>query len=108
MKSPNSKFFSFGSNKGEIIITETATGEIYDSYWVHQERVFCSVFQPNGNLIASGDKDGKLVIYDYIAKKVLKTIDAHKDALTILCFTIFFFPDQTRLRRDCDGSVKML
>ena len=84
--SPNSKFFSFGSNKGEIIITETATGEIYDSYWVHQERIFCSVFQPNGNLIASGDKDGKLVIYDYIAKKVLKTIDAHKDALTILCF----------------------
>ena len=84
--SPNSKYFTFGSNKGEIIITETATGEIYDSYWVHQERVFCSVFQPNGNLIASGDKDGNLVIYDYIAKKVLKTIDAHKDALTILCF----------------------
>ena len=84
--STNSKFFSFGSNKGEIIITETATGEIYDSYWVHQERIFCSVFQPNGNLIASGDKDGKLVIYDYIAKKVLKTIDAHKDALTTLCF----------------------
>ena len=84
--STNSKYFTFGSNKGEIIITETATGEIYDSYWVHQKRIFCSVFQPNGNLIASGDKEGNLVIYDYIVKKHLKTIDAHKDALTILCF----------------------
>ena len=85
--STDSKYFVLGYEKGNVIVYEAGTGTIFRNYHLHHGYVFSTVFQPGGTIIASGDKDGFLVLYDYMAEKEIKTINAHDKAITAIAFS---------------------
>jgi WD40 repeat protein len=101
--SSDSKYFAIGANNGDIAIYEAATGAVYNTHSLHSSQVFCSIFQPGGTLLASGDKSGHLVIYDYVEKKHTHIIDAHSGALTAMAFS----KDGMLVTGSRDNSIKV-
>lgn len=84
--SSDSRYFAIGDEKGKVTLYESASGQIYDTYAHQKGKIFCSIFQPKGTIVASSDKNGTIALYDYQAKKLITLIQAHEDAIPALCF----------------------
>lgn len=85
--SSDSKYYAIGSSNGTVTIYDAETGDIYDSYKTHEAHVFCTLFQPGGNLLASGDKDGNLRVYDYKTKQLKLSINAHSQSINAMAWS---------------------
>ncbi len=85
--SSDSKYFAMGYSKGRVLVFDAATGDVFADYQLHERHVFCTAFQPGGNLLVSGDKEGFMVIYDYVAGKQINMFGAHDKAITAITFS---------------------
>lgn len=85
--STDSKYFVIGNAAGKVTIYESATGEPYNSYAYHKKGVLCTVFQPGGQLIASGDNEGRVILYNYVKNDIFSSFLAHDAAITSICFS---------------------
>ena len=85
--SSDSRYYAVGYENGDVVIFESATGEVFRNYHLHASRVFSTTFQPGGRLLVSGDKKGIMVIYDYVEGKEMKTVEAHDNALRSITFS---------------------
>lgn len=102
--SHDSKYYAYGSNDGKIFIRDVLTAELFNVYHEHKNQVFCVTFHPNGSLIASGDKKGMLVGYDYTTKTKKFSIQAHEKAIATLSFS----PDGSKIITGSgDNSIKI-
>lgn len=52
----------------------------------HSHYVFCVNYNPGSNLIVSGGFDEKVMIWDVKKGKCLKSISAHSDPVSAVCF----------------------
>jgi len=85
--SSDSRYFSIGYDNGFISIFDAGSGILYKNYHLHDRHVFCTVFQPGGNILASGDKEGVMVLYDYVAGKQIMKINAHDKSISAMAFS---------------------
>ena len=85
--SSDSKYYAVGFGNGDVVIFESATGEVFRNYHLHASHVFATAFQPGGHLLVSGDKKGIMVIYDYVEGKEIKTVEAHDNVLRSIVFS---------------------
>lgn len=85
--SSDSRYYAIGDNKGNVTIYRTDSMGIYATCHEHNKQVFCSLFQPGGTLIASGDKDGIVVLYDYVQQAKKLSINTGQGAITAMAFS---------------------
>lgn len=52
----------------------------------HKDTITCLAFAPTGKLLASGSKDGAVLLWDVASSKVLATLTGHKDMVTAVAF----------------------
>jgi WD40 repeat protein len=53
----------------------------------HKHTVTCLVYAPRGDLLASGGKDGNVVLWDVAANKAKATLAGHKEMVTAVAFS---------------------
>jgi WD40 repeat protein len=53
----------------------------------HDARITCISFNPGGDMIASGDAKGKIIIWDAAHQKQIKMLPAHEGEVTSLCYS---------------------
>ena len=58
---------------------------------------------PDGNLIVTGDTDGRVFVYDYRSSNILRVFNEHSS----VCMDVAFHPDLSSVIATCcwDGSV---
>ncbi len=74
----------------------------------HPNQVYAVAFSPNGNLLATGNVDGKIRIYDVAKATLVKEINAHtvKDMTQI--YNVAFTPDGKQIAScSYDNSIKL-
>lgn len=85
--SSDSKYFAMGYPEGRVVVYEVATGDVFTEYQLNSGHVYCTVFQPGGHLLASGDGNGQIVTYDYMERKEIGIVEAHDKTLTAITFS---------------------
>lgn len=85
--SSDSKHLAVGYHKGNVTIFTADSGNVERNYLVHKYHVLCTKFQPGTTIVASGDKKGNVVLYDYAAEKELYRMKAHEKGVTTIYFT---------------------
>ena len=53
----------------------------------HKHTITCLAFSAIGNCLASGSKDGTVILWDVARRKILATLPGHKDMVTVVAFT---------------------
>jgi|GEM_PF-3192642 len=85
--SSDSKYLAMGYDKGSVRVFTADSGFVVRLYTPHMYHVFCTCFRPGTTQIASGDRKGNLVLYDFAAGKELWRAKAHDKAVTAMCFS---------------------
>ncbi|GAA4460272.1 hypothetical protein GCM10023093_02630 [Nemorincola caseinilytica] len=85
--SSDSRYLAVGYHKGNVSIFTTDSGNVVRNYLLHTSHVFCTKFRPGTSVVASGDKEGNVILYDHVADKVIGRIKAHEKAVTAMYFT---------------------
>lgn len=87
----------------QIRVIDTETGEIRHTLGVHKGRVYCATFDPDGALLAVGDRTGDIIIWDAKSFTPLVTLSGHTDRV----FGCRFSPNGQRLV-SCsrDGTIR--
>ena len=85
--SSDSKYFAMGYSGGNVTVFDAANGDVFTSYHLNSGHVYCTAFQPGGHLLATGDGDGYMVIYNYVTGTEIKTVAAHDKTMTAITFS---------------------
>jgi WD40 repeat protein/predicted Ser/Thr protein kinase len=73
---------------GEVKLWETLTGRLKADLRGHGEPVNCVAFSPSGSRLATGDRAGRVKIWDVAAGRAVSEIpEAHKDSVRAIAFT---------------------
>jgi WD40 repeat protein len=108
---PDGRLASGGSDGSMRIRTS-----IHDQEWSvlpgHAVRATSVAWSPDGTRLASGGDDGKLTIWDPVAHREVRTIEAHNKARIVSQFglirSVAWSPDGTRLASaGLDGATKV-
>ena len=102
--SSDSKYLAVGYDKGTVRIFTADSGFVVRQYHPGDYHVYCTKFQPGTTVVASGDKKGNMVLYDFQAGKELYRVQAHARAVTAMYFTT---DGKWLLTGSKDGSIKV-
>jgi WD40 repeat protein len=68
-----------------VMLWETENGTLIRDFYT--PRSTCVAFSPDGKLIASDTESGKVMVWDSVTGKLLRTIRGHKTSLGSLAFS---------------------
>jgi WD40 repeat protein len=93
------------TNDGAAVqVRDAASGRLRYTLTGHHERVTAAAFAPDGNLLASGAADGRIILWDPIRGEPRATLTDHAATVTALAFP----PDgRTLASSSLDGSVRL-
>ncbi len=102
--SPDQSLVALGGPSRLVKIHSTRTGEIEHRMKKHTDWVTAVAFSPNGEFLATADRNGGVVVWDADNGQELFTTPGHKGAVTALSWR-----DDSRLVASSseDGSVKL-
>ena len=84
--SPDGNTSAAGGHQGEVVLTDF--GESEQSCLVELESTVSSIsFSPDNRLIAAGDADGNLAVWNRTTRELLIKVDAHSDKLYAIVFS---------------------
>lgn len=85
--SSDSKYIAVGYNKGTVRVFTTDSGFVEAKYDLHEGHVYTTIFQPGTTNVASGDKHGVVLLYDFRRSKELYRLQAHEKPVTAMAFS---------------------
>ena len=103
--SRDGKYLAAGTREGQIIIYEVDNSE--SSFILHEDAgnsVLALDFGEDDRILASGDMQGNVIVWDFMSKSMLNNLRGHRARITQLRFS----PDGSLLATSSnDGSVRM-
>jgi len=102
--SSDSKYLAVGYDKGTVRVFTADSGFVVRQYHPAEYHVYCTKFRPGTTVVASGDKKGNIVLYDFQADKELFRIKAHEKAVTAMYFSS---DGKWMITGSKDGSIKV-
>src|SRR3954470_3324735 len=98
------RFLTVSALLAGAAVTAPAPGPPTVTLAGHKGTLSCLAFSRDGNLLASGAKDGTLIVWDVAARKPLVTLPGHKDMIV----GIVFSPDgKTVAATSHDSEVRL-
>jgi len=93
------------NGKAEVLFFESTTGRVTRTTKVHEGDIYNLALSPKGDRIASGGKDGKVIVWDIVNDKQVFASDLAGNEVMALAFS----PDGQTLAAGCeDGTVSIL
>jgi WD40 repeat protein len=101
---PDQSQVALGGPGRLVKIFSTKTGELQHKIKKHTDWVTAVAFSPNGQILATGDRNGGLSLWDPDSGQELFTLPSHKSAVTALNWRA-----DSKLVASCseDGTVKL-
>ena len=101
---PDQSQVALGGPSRLVKILSTRTGEVQQKIKKHTDWVTAVAFSPNGQMLASADRNGGVSVWDPDNAQELFTLPGHKSAVTGLSWR-----GDSRLLASCseDGTVKL-
>jgi WD40 repeat protein/tRNA A-37 threonylcarbamoyl transferase component Bud32 len=94
-----------GDVKGGIRLFDLRSGALLHALAGHDAPVWSLVLSPDGKRLASGDNDGRAIVWDLASVTPIVRADASAGWITAMCFS----PDQSRLALGrADSTVRLL
>lgn len=84
--SPDGTLVATGDSSGNILLWETATGNLLATMPGHQVGVPVLQFSPDGTLLATGDRNGEVRIWDVAMRESRFMLTGHTDQMRLLTF----------------------
>jgi dipeptidyl aminopeptidase/acylaminoacyl peptidase len=92
------------NDRADVQVRDAANGRLRHTLRGHHERVTAAAFAPDGNLLASGSSEGRIILWDPVRRERRATLTGHTDTVTALAFA----PDgRTLASSSLDGSVRL-
>ncbi|MGB9771908.1 MAG: hypothetical protein ACPLX7_08020 [Candidatus Kapaibacteriota bacterium] len=101
------KLVAFGSYAGDLYLFDSNFTEVRKI--LHQRQIYSMAFAKTSNLLAVGDYDGFLTIYDYSSGKKLIEISTNKDSSfrNVLWSVAFDYSDSLIAVGGIDGKIRI-
>jgi WD40 repeat protein len=75
----------------------------------HADFVYCVAFSPDGKMLASGSRDGTVILWDVPKGEATRTLQAHQAANSSHVMSVAFAPDgKTLATASRDKTVKLM
>ncbi|MCU0511504.1 MAG: TIR domain-containing protein [Anaerolineae bacterium] len=102
--SPDGRYLGLGTDYGEVLLREVATGELIRSYEGHTDWVERVTFSPDGRTLASASDDRTIRLWEVQTGEELAVLEGH----TSFVYGLRYSPDGTLLVSSSDdGTIKL-
>jgi len=93
-----------GTEKGQLIVMDRASGKFKTLYHEKGNPVLCLSYNRSGNLMVSGDNEGTLTIWDMDKNNIRTVLSGHSARI----FDVEFSPDDKKIAScSTDGTALM-
>ncbi len=84
--SPDRRYVAAGTNDGDVIVWEIASGQQVKAFRDHTSNVFGIAFSPDGQHLASASKDTTVHIRDLVSDKLAGILQGHGRTVYDVCY----------------------
>jgi WD40 repeat protein len=101
---PDGKWLAAASRRGPVILWDSTTGAVRQTFDLHSGNVECVAISPDGRYVASGGEDKTVRFWDAATGREILGLQGHTDK----CWCVAFSPDGRRLASaSSDGTIRI-
>jgi WD40 repeat protein/serine/threonine protein kinase len=103
---PDGKWLASASRRGPVILWDSRTGAVRQTFDLHTGNVECVAISPDGRYVASGGEDKRVRVWDVTTGRNEEVLGLHGH--TDKCWCVAFSPDGRRLASgSSDGTIRI-